>query len=136
MRIAKTATAGALALLATAPAMAEAAGIALPSGREVAFHDVIWGEPGPAGLTVRFRFIEDNLAAVVEATPYDELEADMQFLCESFALERIANTGPQPSTVMVSISNRPVAFGTPDPDTTQIFEAYRPKDGACIREGY
>jgi Family of unknown function (DUF6497) len=137
MRIGRTARATALALLATAPALAEGAGvIALPSGREVLFHDVIWGEPGPVGLTVRFRFLEADLAAVVESTPYDELEADMKFLCESYALTRISEMGPQPSTVMVSISSSPVDFGTPDPEVVQIFEAYSPDGAACIWEGY
>ena len=78
-----------------APALAEGA-IQLPSGRAVTFHDVIWGAPGPAGLTVRFRFIEPDLAGVIDTTPYDDLEADMRALCERFALARIANIGPQP----------------------------------------
>lgn len=136
MRTTGTIKAGALAVLIAAPMLAEGAGIALPSGREVAFYDTIWGEPGPAGLTVRFRFLEEDLAAAVEATAYDELEADMHYLCETYALERISNIGPQPSTVMVSISDRPVAFGEADPEVTQIFEAYRPVDGACIWEGF
>jgi hypothetical protein len=128
--------AGALAALVAVPVLAEGAGIALPSGREVAFHDAIWGEPGPAGLTVRFRFLEADLAKVVEAAPYDELEADMHYLCETYALERISNIGPQPSTVMVSISDRPVAFGEADPEVTQIFEAYAPVDGTCVWEEF
>ncbi|OIP83598.1 MAG: acetolactate synthase [Rhodobacterales bacterium CG2_30_65_12] len=125
-----------IALGCAAPARAEGAGIALPSGREVVFHDVVWGEPGPAGLTVRFRFVEADIAAVIAARPYEELEADMEFLCESYAIDRIANIGPQPSTVMVSISDRPVEFGEPDPAVTQVFEAYRPENGACLWEGY
>ena len=118
-----------------APALAEGA-VALPSGRAVSFHDVIWGEPGPAGLTVRFRFLEPDLAAVIEATPYDTLEADMRALCETFALPRIANTGPQPSQIVVSISDRPVTFGEADPDATQVFEAYRPEGDTCIWEPF
>lgn len=123
------------AMLAT-PALAETAPIALPSGRSVVFSDSVWGQPGPAGLTVRFRFLEPDLAAVVAAAPYDELEADMAFLCEHYALDRISNLGPQPAMVMISISDRPVAFGDADPEVTQIFEAYRPEDGACIWEGF
>lgn len=122
-------------LLAACPAVAEDA-LALPSGRAVTFLDVIQGAPGPGGLTVRFRFLEADLAQVLDATPYAELEADMHHLCESFALARISNIGPQPSTVMISISDRPVEFGAPDPEATQVFEAYRPQDGACIWEGF
>ena len=119
-----------------APAIAAAEDLDLPSGRTVSFHDVVHGAPGPGGLTVRFRFIEADLRAVVDATPYDELEADMHYLCESYALERISNIGPQPSSVMISISDRPVEFGAQDPDVAQVFEAYRPEDGACIWEGF
>lgn len=136
MRIIKPARTMALAMLTAAPALADAAPVALPSGREVAFHDVVWGQPGPAGLAVRFRFLEANLGAVVDATPYEELEADMHFLCETYALDRISNTGPQPATVMISISDRPVAFGAPEPGAVQVFEAYRPVEGTCIWEGF
>lgn len=110
--------------------------IALPSGRSVTFHDVIWGEPGPEGLTVRFRFLEPGLAEVIAATPYDELEADMRALCESYAIGRIANIGPQPAQIIVSISDRPVTFGEADPEAAQIFEAYRRDGETCIWEPF
>lgn len=125
----------ACALVLGAPALAEG-GIALPSGRSVMFHDVIWGAPGPEGLTVRFRFLEPDLAAVIAATPYDALEADMHALCETYAIGRIANTGPQPAQIVVSISDRPVIFGDADPEATQIFEAYRRDGSACIWEPF
>ena len=111
-------------------------GIALPSGRVVSFHDVIWGEPGPAGLTVRFRFLEPDLAEVTETMAYVDREADMQFLCETYAQQRIANTGPQPRQVVISISDAPVAFGEANPAVTQVFEAYSFADGACSWEGF
>ena len=41
--------------------------------REVAFHDVIWGQPGTAGLTVRFRFLEPELPAIVRPGPDNPL---------------------------------------------------------------
>ncbi|MEZ5769546.1 MAG: DUF6497 family protein [Paracoccaceae bacterium] len=127
----------ALLLSVTAlPAFAAADVLDLPSGRAVTFLDVVHGAPGPGGLTVRFRFIEPDLRAVIDTTPYDELEADMHFLCETYAVEQISNIGPQPSTVMISISDRPVEFGAQDPDVVQIFEAYRPESGACIWEGF
>ncbi|RME16733.1 MAG: acetolactate synthase [Alphaproteobacteria bacterium] len=97
---------------------------------------MIRGEAGPAGPTVRFRFIEEDLGAIIDTRPYDELEADMKFLCENYALERIADTGPQPAAVIVSISDRPVPFGAPSPEARQVFEAYRPENGSCIWEGF
>lgn len=137
MRIALISKGAALALFIAAPALAEATGgIALPSGREVAFHDVVWGEPGPAGLTLRFRFLEPGLVQALETMEYDELEADMAYLCETYALERIASTGPQPAQVVISISDRPVEFGEADPEAVQVFEAYAPEENGCIWEGF
>ena len=68
------------------------------------------------------------------AAPYASLEADMRFLCETYALDLIE--GGMPSQIFISISDRPVEFGTQDPDATQVFEAYRPEDGACIWEEF
>jgi hypothetical protein len=122
---------------AAVPTLAQGAGeIALPSGRSVTFNDVIWGEPGPAGLTVRFRFIEPGVEEAIADMDYVDIEADMAYLCETYALARISDTGPQPSQVMISISDRPVEFGEADPDATQIFEAYRRDGDACIWEGF
>jgi len=122
------------AALPAAGGAAEAIG--LPSGRSVTFLDSIWGQPGPAGLTVRFRFLEPDLGVRIDAMSYDEQEADMRFLCETYALSRIANTGPQPSQVIVSIADRPTEFGAPDPEARQVFEAYRPEGETCVWEGF
>lgn len=125
------------ALMLALPALAQAAdALTLPSGRSVTFLDSIWGTPGPAGLTIRFRFIEPDLPAALGRLDYAAQEADMQYLCESFALERIANTGPQPAQVIVSIADRETEFGAADPDATQVFESYSAQDGSCVWEAY
>ncbi len=121
--------------LSPAPVASSDGAVALPSGREVTFHEVIQSAPGTSGLAMRFRFIQPDLAKVKEQVSYSDLEADMRFICETYALERIANIGPQPAQVIISIADREVAFGEADPAATQIFEAYRPVDGACIWEG-
>lgn len=117
-------------MLAALPAFAQEADVVLLSGRTVSFHDVI---RDGADDTLRFRFLEPDLAMVVEVIGYDRLEADMRFLCESYALPRIERA---PAQILISISDRPVTFGAPDPQATQVFEAYRPEDGACIWEGF
>ena len=119
----------ALALLAALPVAAQPAEIALPSGRIVTFHDVIEGEE-----VLRYRFIEPDLAMVVDVIGYEVLEADMRFLCETFALDLIE--GGMPTQIFISIADRPVAFGAPDPEATQVFEAYRPEDGTCVWEEF
>ena len=110
--------------------------VTLPSGRSVTFLDTIWGQPGEAGLAVRFRFIEPDLATSLGKLDYDSQEADMAYLCATYALGRIANTGPQPAQVIVSISDRPTEFGAADPEARQVFEAYRPDNGKCVWEGF
>ena len=110
--------------------------ITVPSGQQVTFHDFIWGEPGPSGLAIRFRFIAPAISRQDGEADFSALEADMLHLCETYALPRISNTGPQPSQVIISLSDRPVDFGEADPDATQFFEGYRPKDGTCIWEWF
>lgn len=119
------------AVLATLAAPAVAAPIALPSGHSVTFHDVIWGELGTSGLTVRFRFLDPALAA--REGPAGRIDAtdDTQFLCEDFALEQVARAETPPDQIVISISDRPVDFGEPAPDVTQIFEAYTLENGTC-----
>jgi hypothetical protein len=119
----------ALAVFAALPALAQEVEIALPSGRIVTPHDMIEEED-----TLRYRFLEPDLAMVIDFVPYPSLEADMRFLCESYALDLIE--GGMPAQIFISIADRPVEFGTQDPDATQVFEAYRPEDGACIWEGF
>ncbi|MFZ1661024.1 MAG: DUF6497 family protein [Paracoccaceae bacterium] len=61
---------------------------------------------------------------------------DMTFLCETFALARLPNLGPQAQQVIISIADRPVPFGEPDPDVVQVFEAFRPEGKSCVWEGF
>lgn len=123
----------ALAASLALPAVAQEE-IALPSGSTVTYHDFIWGEPGPAGLTIRFRFLDPDLPARKDVDGVIDATEDTQYLCEFFALERISTTGPEPAQIVISISDRPVEFGDPDPEATQIFEAYSYRDGTCIWE--
>lgn len=129
------ATAAALcALSLAAHPVTAAAGEPLitPSGLEVTFLDTVFGAPGTEGLTARFRFLSPAIAAGDIA--YEDAETDMQWLCETYALPRIANTGPQPSQIVISISDRDVPFGEADPESTQFFEAYRREGDTCVWE--
>lgn len=123
------------ACLAT-PAMALADPLVLPSGGTVTAHDVIWGEPGPAGLTVRFRFLDPSLAARVDAADFDGMEADTAYLCETYAIERISDMGPAPNQIIISIADRELPFGEPAPEAAQIFEAYGFDGTRCTWEGW
>ncbi len=112
------------------------ADITVPSGQEITLLDVVMDAPGPDGLTARFRFLAPAIARVGGTVDSEMAAADMQALCQEYVLPRLANTGPTPAQVVVSLSDRSVAFGDADPDATQFFEAYRVEDGNCIWEAF
>jgi len=107
--------------------------IVLPSGMRAAPLDTIQNAPGPEGLTVRFRFLAPQIAGT---SADEETLGDMTWLCETYALPRLPVTGPVPEQVIVSLSDRPVAFGTTDPEATQFFEAFRPDGQICEWEAF
>lgn len=102
--------------------------IAVPSGREVTFLDVIHNAPGTKGATMRFRFISPGLDAGEDAS------ADMAALCTTFALPRVAGNVPQPEQIIIVLADRAVPFGETSPEAVQFFEAYALNDGSCIWE--
>jgi hypothetical protein len=115
--------------------MSDPAPIAVPSGQTVTLQEVIWNEPGPAGLTIRFRFVAPAIAPG-GGIDFATAAADMAHLCESYALPRIAAAGPAPAQVIISLADRALPFGQAAPEATQFFEAYRIEDGRCIWEAF
>jgi Family of unknown function (DUF6497) len=88
--------------------------------------------PGPSGAAARFRFLAPGLTQ-------DDLEAafaDMQALCDTFALPRIDGMVPAPQEIIISFSAEAVPFGEAAPDTVQFFESYSVATGACVWEPY
>lgn len=132
----RSAVIAAALLLVSAHVAAAQQGIEVPSGQPVTFHDTISSEPGPAGLTARFRFVAPQIARDQGAMPFAMAEADMAHLCETFALPRLSSIGPQVAQIVITLMDRPVPFGMADPDATQFFEAYRPEDGRCLLEDF
>lgn len=113
-----------------------AAPLAVPSGQEVRYLDTVQSAPGPEGLTIRFRFIAPAIARDRGTIGAEAAQADMEWLCTNFALPRLPAGGPVPSQVIVSLSDREVAFGEPAPEATQFFEAYTVTDGHCVWEAF
>ncbi len=103
----------------------------VPSGQDVRLQDVIWNVPGPEGMTTRFRFVAPGIAGAVD---FDTAEGDMAALCRDYALPRIGDFGPAPEQVVISLSDRAVAFGESAPDVVQFFESYRIENGDCVWE--
>lgn len=108
----------------------DAAAIKVPSGREVTLLDVITTVPGTEGAAARFRFVAPGL------TPDDSeaASADMQALCDTYALPKVEGMVPAPQQIIISLAAKPVPFGEAAPDITQFFEAYAVTNGACIWE--
>ncbi len=123
-----------VAAIAPDPAPPEAAEvIAVPSRQVITLQDVILNEQGAFGLTARFRFTAPGIAPDGGVT-FDASVADMQHLCDTYALPRIANTGPLPQQIIISLSAAPLPFGDAAPEITQFFEAYSVQDNVCIWE--
>lgn len=131
LQIAVAAAWGLAAQSARSADIAKLEDIPLPSGQTVTWVDTVHDAPGPDGLTIRFRFIAPAIARVGGTVSIEDAQDDMQVLCDRFALPRIASTGPTPSEIIISLSDRPVTFGQPDEGATQIFDAYAIADGTC-----
>jgi hypothetical protein len=106
--------------------------IAVPSGRELSLIEIVTNAPGPSGAAARFRFLAPGLTQDDAVTA----AADMQALCDSFALPRIDGMVPAPQEIILSFSADAVPFGEAAPDTVQFFEAYSVATGACVWEPY
>ena len=109
--------------------------ISVPSGQLVTLQDVVWNAQGVAGLTLRFRFVAPGIAPG-KTVDFETASADMLALCQTYAIPRMADFGPQVQQIIISLADRAVAFGASEPDATQFFEAYRVEGETCIWEIY
>lgn len=116
--------------------LAQADPIVVPSGQDITYHDTIQNQPGTSGLTYRFRFIAPSIEREAGSIGIETAAEDMDYLCSTFALSRLPKGGPVPKQIIISLSDRPVEFGSPTPEATQFFEAYRVEGGVCIWEGF
>ena len=110
--------------------------VAVPSGQPVTLQDVIWNVPGPDGLAMRFRFVAPAISRDGGSVDFATASADMAWLCNNYALQRVSGIGPAPTQIIISLSDREVPFGEADPEATQFFEAYRIEGDACIWEAF
>lgn len=105
--------------------------LSVPSGQPVTFQEMLWDRPG-SGLVYRFRFVAPEIGQ--EGREYEDVEIDMHHLCETYAIPRLSDLGPQPSQIVISLSREETEFGVAHDDVTQFFEAYRVEDETCILE--
>jgi hypothetical protein len=123
------AKAAAAALLLAQGAVAQGDALRLPSGLQARLHETLRDRRAGTGLIYRFRFVAAGFEA--DDAGFDAVTADLEWLCTEYALPRIADMGPQPARVVISLADRPSGFGQDDTDAVQVFEAFRPEDGTC-----
>lgn len=104
--------------------------VEVPSGRELSLIDIVTNARGPEGATARFRFLAPGLVAEDAEAAF----ADMQAICDAFALSRIEGMVPAPQQIVISFASEIVPFGEPAPEVVQFFESFRPDNGACVWE--
>lgn len=114
--------------------LGDGAAIAVPSNQAVTLLDIIWNSTGPEGPAPRFRFVAPAIAREGGSMTFEAAEADLQHLCESFALAKLAEKGISAPMVLLSMADRAVEFGVSDPDATQYFETFSIDGSTCSRE--
>ena len=119
----------AFAAAAIAQEAAQADTLRLPSGLDARLQEVVTDRRAGSGLIYRFRFVADGFEG--GEAEFDRVTSDLEWLCTEYALPRIAEVGPRPGRVVISLADRPSVFGGHDPDVVQVFEAFRPEDGTC-----
>lgn len=123
----------ALLVFLTLPVLvgAEDALINVPSGQVLYLTEMLQDEAAPQSL-VRFRFVAPEIA--VSGREFENVVDDMAFLCNEYALPRLAELNLTPHQVVISLASAPVEFGEANPSVTQYFEAYSVETGRCIWE--
>lgn len=109
---------------------AEEEALILPSGLEVHLQEMLWDRPG-GGLVYRFRFVAPDFSGDGD---FAQQADDLEHLCNSFAVVRLAEIGPQPSRIVISLADRASEFGHYDPDVTQVFESFSLEGKSCLLE--
>lgn len=106
----------------------------VPSGQPVELQEVLVDSVGDA-TWLRFRFIAPRIARAQGTFDLETVEGDMSHLCTSVALPYMADFDLSGDVIVISFADRETEFATPDPDATQLFEAYRPVNDVCMWEG-
>ena len=96
---------------------------------------VVWPAPGVKPAIVRFRFLAPQIGPGEGQVDGDRAQDDMDLLCSAYALPEIKAHGGQVDQVVISLSQKPLASGTREPDVVQFFDAYDLGGGNCEWEG-
>lgn len=119
--------------ICTSPALASTP-VETPSGQAVTLEEILLDE-NPGELWVRFRYLAPDLPSSLYVDPQVTAQ-DMQHLCDAYAAPYLVDNQISPAKVVISMSDRMVPFGEPDPAATQIFELFRLEGDVCIWEEF
>jgi Family of unknown function (DUF6497) len=108
----------------------------VPSGQAVQLHEVIVDQPSPAAAIYRFRFLAPAIARGGGTMDFEASIADMQHLCDSYALLQIRPPMPAAAQVIIAFSDMMLPFGETNPEATQFFVAFSIVDGRCVLEPF
>lgn len=113
--------------------MGASAQIIAPSGQPLTLHEIVQEDIAWSDETqLVLRLVAPMLLA---QSPSDaELNVDTQWLCETLAPEKIAQTGATPDWVIVELMASPAPRGIPTPEITRVFDSYRLENDLCIWE--
>lgn len=122
---------GGAALLAASPLDAQA--VSVPSGAEVELFDVMF-EDSPS--IARFRFVAPMISPSAEGLQFNDVVADLDYLCSDVVLPALVASARTAEAVIISLSEREIAFGEVAPDVVQFFQPFDVSDGTCIWEEF
>lgn len=79
---------------------------------------------------------EMALPAAPDILMQDPVHRDIVWLCENYALPRLAGQSPRPTQVVISMASAPSPFGSFDPGIVQLFEGFSipANRDACVWE--
>lgn len=118
-------------VVAASPACA----IDVPSGQPVELQEMLVDTQGEQ-TWLRFRFVAPEIARDGGALSYADAVPDFLHLCDTLALPYLAAYRLSGDVIVISLADRATAFGVPDPEATQYFEAFRVQDGTCLWEAF
>lgn len=103
----------------------------VPSGHPISLEEVLIDEVG-AETFLRFRFLAPHIARGLGASDQEAVSLDLDALCRTVALPYMAEHALSGDVIVIGLMDRPVAFGTSDPDATQFIEAYLVEGDTCV----
>ena len=116
-------------LLAALPASAQP--VSAPSGQPLEIIELFWDLGDEEEAVLRIRLLAPEIG---RGRTFAEIEPDFLHLCRTEGLPRVT-ADRENSLIVVNMLDRPVAFGTIDPNATQFFEAFRAEGGDCVWQG-